>query len=264
MVLYELLVGAVMYDVFTFPALCMAIVNDPAVPLRTRRPDAPEALEAVLLRCAEKDPNQRFSSALELALALAPFGPPEATRIATRMARRSPSGVAPTLTWAAPPTWPPAEPSGADSTAPPTLPSWRCPPHQGRSQGHNYLIMFLAATLSVVCGGAFAWRMSRRHPLPDPATSRVEATPSVALPSAAASPMVSYDELPRAPLVAPTGCALPSTNLVPSAPAAPPAGSGSARATPVSSTFPAKRHRAPPRPTSSIDDVTNPAILEQH
>lgn len=245
MVLYELLVGAAMYDAVTFPALCMAVVNDPAVPLRARRSDAPEGLEAVLLRCAQKDANLRFSSALELALALAPFGPPEAARITARMARRAPSGVTPTLTWTAPPTLPPVGPGGADSGARPTLPSWRCSPRQSL----NYLTLFVAATLSVVFVGLIVWRTSCRPPLHGVAASGGQAAPA-----ATAPPVVSYEDLPRAPPAAPARCALSSTGSVPGAPATPPAsGAGGAQATPVSSTPAVKRHRTTPRPVNQLD-----------
>ncbi|HEU4535227.1 MAG TPA: serine/threonine-protein kinase, partial [Polyangiaceae bacterium] len=49
MVLYELLVGSPMYNIDTLPALCAAIVADPPVPLRSKRPDAPPGVEEAVL-----------------------------------------------------------------------------------------------------------------------------------------------------------------------------------------------------------------------
>ncbi len=87
-VVHELLTGAPMYEGGTPESLFAVIVSDPPPPLRAKRPDAPPGLEAVVARCARKDPADRFASVAELALALAPFGPPEAAPIAARAARR--------------------------------------------------------------------------------------------------------------------------------------------------------------------------------
>jgi serine/threonine-protein kinase len=64
-----------------------AIVADPPVPLRALRPDAPVALERVILRCLEKDRTKRFANVAELARALEPFGPPSARESVERIAR---------------------------------------------------------------------------------------------------------------------------------------------------------------------------------
>lgn len=62
-----------------------AVCSDAPIPLRAHRPDAPGALEAVILRCLEKDVDRRVQSAFELAEALTalkeegtiePFEPP--------------------------------------------------------------------------------------------------------------------------------------------------------------------------------------------
>ena len=54
------------------------IAQQPPPPLRNLRPDAPERLEAVILKCLEKAPADRYASVAGLASALAEFAPKRA------------------------------------------------------------------------------------------------------------------------------------------------------------------------------------------
>ena len=72
-ILFELLSGAPPFDGATMPQLCVAIMQGIPRPLASFRSDVPPALEAVILRCLEKLPEQRFRHVGELAEALAPF-----------------------------------------------------------------------------------------------------------------------------------------------------------------------------------------------
>ncbi|MBX3227056.1 MAG: serine/threonine protein kinase [Labilithrix sp.] len=72
-VLHECLVGRPPFDGDSLPELCGRILDEPAPPIRAKRPDIPEALEQVILRCLAKDPAARFANVAELANALAPF-----------------------------------------------------------------------------------------------------------------------------------------------------------------------------------------------
>lgn len=71
--LYELLTQHAAFDADTLPAVCAAIVADPPVPLRNRRPEIPEALETIVFRCLEKVPTHRYPSARALLGALRSF-----------------------------------------------------------------------------------------------------------------------------------------------------------------------------------------------
>ncbi|HEY4014211.1 MAG TPA: protein kinase [Polyangiaceae bacterium] len=77
-VLFELLTAKAPFHGATLPEVCLKITTQPPPPLRTLRPDAPAQLEAVILKCLEKDRNNRWSSVVELCAALAPFAPDRA------------------------------------------------------------------------------------------------------------------------------------------------------------------------------------------
>jgi serine/threonine-protein kinase len=86
-ILHELMTGEVAFRADTVPELYVSILQAPPTPLRKRLPGAPPALEAVLLRCLEKDPARRYASVGELALALAEFAPTRAQPSVERVAK---------------------------------------------------------------------------------------------------------------------------------------------------------------------------------
>lgn len=68
--LHELVADDTPFFGDSLTALSAAIVADEPIPLRSQRPDVPEALEAIVLRCLAKHPDARFQSVGELAAAL--------------------------------------------------------------------------------------------------------------------------------------------------------------------------------------------------
>ncbi len=92
-VLHELLTGRLAFEATTLAELHVAILSQPPVALRAVRHDVPPALEAVLLRCLEKDVRNRYQSVVELVSALYDFAPPSARARIERMQRIA--GVAP-------------------------------------------------------------------------------------------------------------------------------------------------------------------------
>jgi serine/threonine-protein kinase len=72
-VLYEMLTGLTPFNARTLPAILTNIATQHAPPVRRFRLDVPARLEAVVHKCLEKDPADRYASAAELAEALAPF-----------------------------------------------------------------------------------------------------------------------------------------------------------------------------------------------
>ncbi|MDC3989469.1 serine/threonine-protein kinase [Polyangium jinanense] len=101
-ILQELLTGKLAFQGSTVPEVYAAILGDPPAPLRALRPDAPPALEAVILRCLEKDAARRFASVGELAAALVPFAPQRARVSAERIGRITGVAVPPAGAMAAP------------------------------------------------------------------------------------------------------------------------------------------------------------------
>jgi serine/threonine-protein kinase len=84
--LYALLTGEAPFRAGSLLEIHERILGG-APPLRAARPDAPEALEAILLRCLAKDPAERFASVADLGAALAALAPDHARVSAQRASR---------------------------------------------------------------------------------------------------------------------------------------------------------------------------------
>ncbi|MFT3770962.1 MAG: protein kinase [Minicystis sp.] len=77
-ILHRSLTGSWPFDAEQILGVLRKILEDPAPPLRSLRPDAPEALEAAVLRCLEKSLDRRTRDVADLAIELLPFAPPGA------------------------------------------------------------------------------------------------------------------------------------------------------------------------------------------
>jgi len=66
LILHELLSGSPAFEGTTLPGICASIAADPPAALRLKRSEVPHELEAIVLKCLEKDPEKRFQSAREL------------------------------------------------------------------------------------------------------------------------------------------------------------------------------------------------------
>jgi len=95
-ILHALLTGAPPYDGESNADVSAKIIRDEPTPLRALRPDAPEALEAAILRCLQKDPDKRFPDVASLAEALAAVIARESTKAAAARVIRIASGAAAT------------------------------------------------------------------------------------------------------------------------------------------------------------------------
>lgn len=85
-ILHEALTGKPPFEGESITQLVASVLTTSPAPAHTLRPDLPPGVDPVILRCLEKDPNQRFRSVRELADALAPFAPARAYGSAERIA----------------------------------------------------------------------------------------------------------------------------------------------------------------------------------
>jgi serine/threonine-protein kinase len=83
-VLYELLTGTAPFDRLSLMQSCAAVLEEHPVPVRDLRPAISHELEAVVMRCLQKDPDARYQNVAELAEALASFGSAHLTTYAER------------------------------------------------------------------------------------------------------------------------------------------------------------------------------------
>lgn len=74
--LYELLTRRVPFQADSLLNLALQVAQKDPPSLRNIRPEIPWALEQIVMRCLEKDRDDRFSGAAMLASALAPFALP--------------------------------------------------------------------------------------------------------------------------------------------------------------------------------------------
>jgi eukaryotic-like serine/threonine-protein kinase len=88
-IMYELLTGRAPFEQTTITSLLIAIAAQRPAPLRQLRPTLPAELEAIVLRCLEKDPGDRFANVAELSAALARYETPFEDHTAKRRAPRA-------------------------------------------------------------------------------------------------------------------------------------------------------------------------------
>ncbi len=86
-ILHELVAGTPPFDSDSMAGLCARIATEPPPRLRKLRGDAPVVLEAVILRCLEKNRDNRIGSVAELASQLRPVAPARAQLSIDRILR---------------------------------------------------------------------------------------------------------------------------------------------------------------------------------
>jgi len=89
-ILQEMLTGRPVFRARNRADVIAQVLLKNPTPITLLRPGTPPELEHVLLRCLQKAPEHRFSSARELAAALAPFAPSWAAPVVARLAAKPP------------------------------------------------------------------------------------------------------------------------------------------------------------------------------
>jgi serine/threonine-protein kinase len=84
-ILFELLAGRPPFEADQIGGICMLALNAPTPSLLERRSDAPPGLEAVIRKCLEKQPRDRYQSVGAMAVALAAFSGSGAMQAAERL-----------------------------------------------------------------------------------------------------------------------------------------------------------------------------------
>lgn len=260
-ILYELLTGARPFTGASSSAICAAVVADQPASMKSLRPELPPALEAVVLRCLEKDPARRTPSMGELAEALAPFAPARSAQSIERIARLSLDSTA-----LAPPV---ADAESATAMAPPILDAGGATRNQSRpteTQTRAPAVVALAETSlaptpespdaspSAVTGDGAGWVGTQ---LPMERTSRAAIAAGIGA-LAAAVGLIAWWSLPHGPE---SGSSAPSASVaaaastvVPSLAATSPATAPPSAFNPPSATAPSA---APGKPTRAAPPATN-------
>ncbi|WP_394848409.1 sigma 54-interacting transcriptional regulator [Pendulispora brunnea] len=86
-ILFALLAGQGPFEEDNLNGVFQAIIHRATPSLREKREDVPTGLEAVVLRCLQKSPDERYANVGELARALEPFGPASMLGTAAKIER---------------------------------------------------------------------------------------------------------------------------------------------------------------------------------
>jgi eukaryotic-like serine/threonine-protein kinase len=287
MVLYELLSGNTAFVADSIADVCSAILEKEPRALVDLRQDIPAGLSDVIARCLRKDPDDRFPSIAELAVALLPFAPPRALAIAEGSAwirraaihtlgasaagddARVSSGSIPPANRPSSRSSPTGPRQGTPVVIAPALVAPALDVSAMPSQKGRLIAAAGAALVLAIAGGAFAMLRGDRSVKHDvtsataaesaavmpPATPRAIATETADRSAAAgASQTPSAGAPPRTPSAAPAHAPPPVHHY--SAPPAPPRPQASVKASPSSSS-PASPDTATatPAPTPSKPDL---------
>jgi len=119
-ILYQLMTGKLPFRGRSVTEVVTVVLSGPPAPPSSLALHIPPALDAVILRCLERDPSARFQSVADLAMALAPFAPQVAAFSIDRIRRTL--GAA----------WPASMPPGTDQAVTPMPVSTRAAPNSYR------------------------------------------------------------------------------------------------------------------------------------
>jgi serine/threonine-protein kinase len=204
-VLHELLTAEVPFRGESITGTLAAIAADPVRSIRALRAEIPEGLEAVILRCLEKNVDRRWPSLVSWARALLEFGPEEARASLARIERLA-SGSVRELARTANATL------DVQPTASATVRTWEGDPsttYRSAARSRRTLMITILAALLVIAAAVLLFGQRERN----------EASAARAIPAPVGSSLSPIHE-PR-PLAAPSAPIVVATAF-PSAPSSAP------------------------------------------
>lgn len=238
-ILYEMLVGKVPFDDTSIPQILIKHLNEAPTPPNARGANIPAELEAVVLRCLEKEPDNRYQSAEELMSALDVVPDTAVHDAALPTIATTPAPVAATNPVEATRVTPETTMAGAAAAALPPLPSAPSATatvraHEVRTAetkaGASRFLLFGLLAVAVVALIAFFSLRGRGVPSSEPPELVVAPPPAVtpespeSPESIGAEPEVSAEPEPPPTSVAGSQAPEPETAIAP-----PPATTTSAR-----------------------------------
>jgi serine/threonine-protein kinase len=257
----------------TLPQLVAAILSEPPGPIRERRPEIPAELEAVLLRCLEKDRDRRYQSIGAMAQALVNFASRRSRHTAERIIRLSGLDVPgsqrePTATGNNFPTTGGGHPSGMTApmaiapTGARTNTSWT-DTNRGAPQGRTAALVFGGLALAGVLGGG-AFFALRGHASATGETAPSAEPPPANVAPADVAPAAPPEIAPLVPEPAPTPAPEPSaaTSAAMRPPGSRPAPRPSAAPAPPAASAPAPATPTPPPPSPAPAKTKSPLSIE--
>jgi serine/threonine-protein kinase len=266
-ILFEMVTGEPPFVAETMAEIVYMVTQRDAPSLIAKRSDLPPALGAAVARALARDPARRYADVAQLALAIAPFGPPRSEISIERIARvlgsheapvaeasPSASGSAPSLP---PPSVAPFVATSVPTPVPPETSSGsELPP---RSRGR--ILMVAAASALLV--GAIGWRALRGRS--DAGEAHPAEAATVPPPFVAPAPPSASPPTAIAPSRAPVAAAPPPGPSAPAVPASPPVKAPSPKPL-VAAAHSAKKHSkshaslaAPPTAAARSPDPPPPA-----
>ena len=189
-ILYQLLTGKVPFPAEGLTELCALVLQTAPRRPSELRPDLPSGLEAVILRCLEKDRTRRYSTAGELAAALLPFSGQMPMQLESSLSIQAttpfPRGPLPSMSESAPGVLLPSMSESAPIVSAVTL-------QRPRERSQAWLIGLVGAIGLLGLGGVrLFWLQARPEPITAPSassattviTEAVTAAPPISPPAA--------------------------------------------------------------------------------
>ena len=187
-ILHKMLTGFLPFESDSMGEHLSMIAADPPVPLRLRRPDAPAELEAIVLRCLEKDASLRFQNIAQLAAALAPFAPPASQKlldhITALLGPVAPAAESPRATSTPPPPMNRDDPTVTNATSSRSTQRVRPAPPRGRAAAFAASILVLVAGIIYIASASRGRPQSRAASIVDAGTTSSPSVDDSVAPSA--------------------------------------------------------------------------------